>query len=62
MTKQIVSTSDAVPYHKFSKLIGKTPAAVRGMIEKGKLPIIEMTDLKSTSGRAGGQGFESGLT
>jgi hypothetical protein len=35
MIKQIVSTSDAVPYPEFAKLIGKTPAAVRGMIEKG---------------------------
>ncbi len=45
MAKQIISTSDVVPYHKFSKLLGKTPAAVRGMIEKEKLPIIEMIDL-----------------
>lgn len=38
MSKQVVSISDAVPYQEFAKLIGKTPAAVRGMIEKGKLP------------------------
>ncbi|MFW7230322.1 regulatory phage cox family protein [Citrobacter sp. BNK-39] len=53
MSKQIVSSSDAVPYQEFAKLIGKTPAAVRGMIEKGKLPVVEMTDPQSKSGRAG---------
>ncbi len=53
MVKQITSTTDAVPYQEFARLIGKTPAAVRGMIEKGKLPVIEMTDPLSTSGRAG---------
>ncbi len=30
MSKQVVSISDAVPYQEFAKLIGKTPAAVRG--------------------------------
>ncbi|EJP6929752.1 hypothetical protein NY652_003690, partial [Escherichia coli] len=40
MSKQVVSISDAVPYQEFAKLIGKTPAAVRGMIEKGKLPVV----------------------
>ena len=53
MNKKIVSSSDAIPYQEFAKIIGKTPAAVRGMIEKGKLPVIEMTDPQSTSGRAG---------
>ncbi|WP_156124040.1 Cox family DNA-binding protein [Enterobacter sp. Bisph1] len=31
--------ASAVPYQEFARLIGKTPAAVRGMIEKGKLPV-----------------------
>ena len=53
MSKQLVSSTDAVPYQEFARLIGKTPAAVKGMIEKGKLPVIEMTDPQSTSGRAG---------
>ncbi|ENO2614698.1 regulatory phage cox family protein [Salmonella enterica] len=53
MTKQIVLTSDAVPYQEFARLIGKSERAVKGMIEKGKLPIVEMTDPQSTSGRAG---------
>lgn len=44
MSKQLVSSTDAVPYQEFARLIGKTPAAVKGMIEKGKLPVIEMTD------------------
>ncbi|RQM39145.1 Cox family DNA-binding protein [Erwinia psidii] len=53
MNRLITSVTDAVPYHEFARLIGKTPAAVKGMIEKGKLPIVEMTDPQSTSGRAG---------
>lgn len=53
MTNQLVSRTDAVPYQEFARLIGKTPAAVKGMIEKGKLPVVEMTDPQSTSGRAG---------
>lgn len=42
MSKQLVSSTDAVPYQEFARLIGKTPAAVKGMIEKGKLPVIEI--------------------
>ncbi|VGG86777.1 Regulatory phage protein cox [Klebsiella quasipneumoniae] len=37
MSKQLVSSTDAVPYQEFARLIWKTPAAVKGMIEKGKL-------------------------
>ncbi|EMN4678967.1 hypothetical protein RFJ04_004253 [Klebsiella variicola] len=39
MVKQITSTPDTVPYQEFARLTGKTPAAVRGMIEKGKHPV-----------------------
>jgi len=53
MNRVIDRVSDAVPYQEFARLIGKTPAAVKGMIEKGKLPVVEMTDPQSTSGRAG---------
>ncbi|SUX72895.1 regulatory protein cox [Citrobacter freundii] len=53
MSKQLVSATDAVPYQEFARLIGKTPAAVRGMIDKGKLPVIPMTDPASTSGIVG---------
>lgn len=53
MNRQLVSVTYAVPYQEFAKLIGKTPRAVRGMIEKGKLPVIEITDPQSVSGRAG---------
>lgn len=53
MKKTLESATDAVPYQEFARLIGKTPAAVKGMIEKGKLPIIEMTDPQSATGRAG---------
>lgn len=42
MQKQLVSISDALPYKEFARAIGKSADAVRGMIEKGKLPVIEM--------------------
>ncbi|MGP4884407.1 Cox family DNA-binding protein, partial [Klebsiella pneumoniae] len=40
---------------EYCGVISKSPTvkAVKGMIEKGKLPVIEMTDPQSTSGRAG---------
>ncbi len=60
MNRQLVSVTDAVPYQEFAKLIGKTPRAVRGMIEKGKLPVIEITDPQSVSGRAGVRIFMKG--
>lgn len=50
MNRQLVSVTDAVPYQEFAKLIGKTPRAVRGMIEKGKLPVIEITDPQLQNG------------
>ncbi|EAO6626075.1 hypothetical protein CSP17_004340 [Salmonella enterica subsp. arizonae] len=53
MAKQVVSISDALPYKEFARHIGKSPYAVRGMIEKNKLPIVEMTDPQSATGRAG---------
>ena len=34
MEKRIVSISDALPYREFARVIGKSEAAVRGMIEK----------------------------
>ncbi|TDB52609.1 Cox family DNA-binding protein [Photorhabdus luminescens] len=37
---QVYYPVDAVPYQKFAELIGKTPGAVKGMIDKSKLPII----------------------
>ncbi|ENU4538046.1 regulatory phage cox family protein [Escherichia coli] len=53
MAKQIALQTDAVPYQEFARLIGKSERAVKGMIDKGKLPVIEMTDPQSASGRAG---------
>lgn len=53
MSKQLVSSTDAVPYRRVRQTHRENPAAVKGMIEKGKLPVIEMTDPQSTSGRAG---------
>ncbi|EJR2955629.1 regulatory phage cox family protein [Salmonella enterica] len=53
MAKQVVSISDALPYKEFARHIGKSPDAVRGMIEKNKLPIVEMTDPQSATGRVG---------
>lgn len=53
MTKQVSLISDAVPYQEFARLIGKSERAVKAMVEKGKLPLVEMTDPQSVSGRAG---------
>jgi len=44
--------TDAIPYPEFARLIGKSPEAVKGMIEKGKLPIIEMTDPLNPTARS----------
>lgn len=50
MSKQIVSLTDALPYQEFARVIGKTPEAVKGMIDKNKLPVVEMrTPGKPTS-------------
>ncbi|WP_431296783.1 Cox family DNA-binding protein [Rahnella sp. PAMC 25559] len=51
MSNKVVSLSDALPYTEFAKAIGKTPDAVRGMIEKGKLPIIEMRNPENPTAR-----------
>ncbi|EPS3436148.1 Cox family DNA-binding protein [Enterobacter mori] len=48
MNNQLVSRTDAVPYQEFARLIGKTPAAVKGMIEKGKLPVAPMKATQET--------------
>ena len=53
MSKQVTLMTDAIPYQEFAKLIGKSTGAVRRMIDKGKLPVIDMTDPQSPSGRAG---------
>ncbi|MGA7587037.1 MAG: Cox family DNA-binding protein [Rouxiella badensis] len=52
MSNKIVSVSDAIPYPEFARLIGKTPEAVKGMIEKNKLPIVEMRNPENPTGRA----------
>ncbi|HEB1039356.1 TPA: regulatory phage cox family protein [Escherichia coli] len=52
MSKQVTLMTDAIPYQEFAKLIGKSTGAVRRMIDKGKLPVIDMTDPQSASGRA----------
>jgi len=44
--------TDAVPYQEFARLIGKSGDAVRGMIDKGKLPVIDMTDPLNPSARS----------
>ncbi|HFJ6947817.1 TPA: regulatory phage cox family protein [Escherichia coli] len=53
MSKQVTLMTDAIPYQEFAKLIGKSTGAVRRMIDKGKLPVIDMIDPQSASGRAG---------
>ncbi|MBU9865841.1 Cox family DNA-binding protein [Rahnella aceris] len=52
MSKQIVSVSDVLTYTEFAKSIGKTPAAVKSMIEAGKLPVIEMRNPENPAARA----------
>lgn len=52
MSKQIVSVSDVLPYAEFAKVIGKTPAAVKGMIEAGKLPVVEMRNPENPTARS----------
>lgn len=42
MSKQVTLMTDAIPYQEFAKLIGKSTGAVRRMIDKGKLPVIDM--------------------
>ncbi|MDR3434048.1 MAG: Cox family DNA-binding protein [Rouxiella aceris] len=51
MSKQVVSLSDALPYQEFAKAIGKSSDAVRGMIEKGKLPVVEMRNPENPTAR-----------
>lgn len=51
MSNQVVSLTDALPYPEFAKAIGKTPEAVKGMIEKGKLPIVEMRNPENPTAR-----------
>lgn len=51
MTKQIVSISDVLAYPEFAKAIGKSPEAVKGMIERGKLPVVEMRNPENPSAR-----------
>lgn len=53
MDNALVSVSDVLPYKEFARVIGKSQKAVKSMIEKGKLPVIEMTDPASVTGRAG---------
>ncbi|HAO0691623.1 TPA: hypothetical protein IGM77_003760 [Escherichia coli] len=45
MSKQVTLMTDAIPYQEFAKLIGKSTGAVRRMIDKGKLPVIDMNDV-----------------
>ncbi|ANI30020.1 regulatory protein [Yersinia entomophaga] len=52
MSKEIVSMSDAISYPEFARLIGKSPEAVKGMIEKGKLPVVEMKNPENPAARA----------
>lgn len=37
---QVYYPVDAVTYPKFAELIGKSPEAVKTMVQKGKLPVV----------------------
>ncbi|WP_025121235.1 MULTISPECIES: Cox family DNA-binding protein [unclassified Serratia (in: enterobacteria)] len=52
MEKQVVRLSDVLPYQEFAKVIGKTPEAVKGMIDKNKLPVVEMRTPETPTARA----------
>jgi hypothetical protein len=52
VAEPIINPSDAVSRQSFAKMIGKTEDAVRGMIEKGKVPVIEMRDPMNPTARA----------
>lgn len=52
MSKQVVSLSDVLPYQEFARVIGKTPEAVKGMIDKNKLPVVEMRTPEVPTARA----------
>ncbi|MDC9603951.1 Cox family DNA-binding protein [Xenorhabdus stockiae] len=49
---QVYYPVDAVPYQKFADLIGKTHGAVKGMVDKGKLPTVfwQNPDVKEIGG------------
>ncbi|MBG6243348.1 MAG: hypothetical protein EKE20_16800 [Candidatus Symbiopectobacterium sp. Dall1.0] len=42
---------DVMPVNKFAELIGKTPIAVREMIDNNKLPIIPLQDPSKPNSR-----------
>ena len=49
MNKKIVSSSDAIPYQEFAKIIGKTPAAVRVLGLPSSLEQRHETGLRKSS-------------
>ena len=53
MSKQVTLMTDAIPYQEFAKLIGKSTGAVRRMIDKDKLPVIELRDPSKPNARVG---------
>lgn len=53
MNRQFVSVIDVVFYQEFVKFIGKILRVVRGMIEKGKLLVIEIIDFQLVLGCVG---------
>lgn len=52
VVEPVISPSDVVSRKAFAKMIGKTDTAVRGMIEKGKVPVIAMRDPQNPSAAA----------
>lgn len=52
VTEAAINPSDVVTPALFAKMIGKTKDAVRGMIEKGKVPVVEMRNPSSPSSNA----------
>lgn len=52
VTEAALNPSDVVTPALFAQMIGKTKDAVRGMVEKEKVPVIEMKDPDNPSSRA----------
>lgn len=52
VSEPVINPSDAVSRKAFAKMIGETEDVVRGMIETGKVPVVEMRDPRKPSARA----------
>ena len=52
VSEPVLNPSDVVSRKAFAKMLGETEDVVRGMIEAGKVPVVEMRDPQKPSARA----------